>query len=373
MFKDLFKNYIYPIAVFSAGMIGVGFMSLPYIAMKSGIWVVFGYFLAIAALIIVINLIFSDISLKTPDFKRFPGFADYYLGRWGKFLALIISIFGGLTTLLVYLVVGGEFLTGALQPIFSGNVLTYTFIYFLVASIFVYLGIRVIAKVEFFVLILLFLSIFFIFIKGFFQIKISNFISAPPLSLSNLFLPYSPILFALWGAGLIPQVEEMLAKEKKLVKKVVVISTLIGAVFYFLFTILILGITGTQTTDTALLGLKNFLGDGVMIISLFAGFSATFIAFMASALLVKETLIYDLDIKKWQASVITCVTPMVFLLMGFKSFIPLLSFSGGVLLGIDGVLILMMYKKTGGKNIIIYPLAFVFLFGVIYEIIYFIK
>ena len=46
---------------------------------------------------------------------------------------------------------------------------------------------------------------------------------------------------------------------------------------------------------------------------------------------------------------------------------------GGILLGIDGILILLMYKKIGGKNILIYPLSLVFLLGVIYEIIYFIK
>ena len=69
----------------------------------------------------------------------------------------------------------------------------------------------------------------------------------------------------------------------------------------------------------------------------------------------------------------TCFTPMILFLLGLKSFIPLLSFTGGVFLGIDGILILLMYKKIGGKNIIIYPLSLVFLLGVIYEIIYFIK
>jgi hypothetical protein len=60
-------------------------------------------------------------------------------------------------------------------------------------------------------------------------------------------------------------------------------------------------------------------------------------------------------------------------LLGLNSFIPLISLIGGVLLGIDGILILLIYKKIGGKNVIIYPLSLVFLLGVIYELIYFIK
>ena len=56
----------------------------------------------------------------------------------------------------------------------------------------------------------------------------------------------------------------------------------------------------------------------------------------------------------------TCFTPMILIFIGIKSFIPFLSFTGGVFLGIDGILILLMYKKIGGKNIVIYPLSWFF-------------
>ena len=92
MVKDLFRDYIYPIAVFSGGMVGVGFLSLPYIAMKSGIWLTFGYFVALTALVVFINLIFCDISLQTPDFKRFPGFVGHYLGKWPQAFTMVLMI-----------------------------------------------------------------------------------------------------------------------------------------------------------------------------------------------------------------------------------------------------------------------------------------
>jgi hypothetical protein len=60
-------------------------------------------------------------------------------------------------------------------------------------------------------------------------------------------------------------------------------------------------------------------------------------------------------------------------LAGVRSFLSLLAITGGVLLGINGILVLLIYKKIGGRKIIIYPLSLVFLAGVIYEIIYFIK
>ncbi|MDP2741348.1 MAG: hypothetical protein Q8O66_01510, partial [bacterium] len=63
---------------------------------------------------------------------------------------------------------------------------------------------------------------------------------------------------------------------------------------------------------------------------------------------------------------------LVLFLLGLNSFIGLISFIGGVLLGIDGILILLMYKKIGGKKKVIYPLVLIFLLGIIYEIAYFV-
>jgi len=373
MIKNLFKDYIYPIAVFSGGMVGVGFLSLPYIAMQSGIWLTLLYFLVLTALVIEINLIFCQISLKTPDFKRFPGFVGHYLGKWAEFFAIVLVILGTFGVLLVYLLIGGQFLTSVFQPLFSGSELTYVLVYFFAVSIIIYFDIKVVAKVEFWIIVLLFLCLFFVFIEGFSHIKLSNIFIQNPGGFNNFFLPYGPLLFALWGIGLIPEVEEMIPKNKKQLKTIITISTVIISVFYLLFIFLILGITGKQTDPTALIGLKNFFPNTLILISLLIGTLATFTAFITQGIIFKETLMFDLKIKHWQAFVMTCCPPLILFLLGLKSFVSLLSFTGGVFLGINGILILLMYKKIKGKNIIIYPLSLVFLLGVIYEIIYFVR
>jgi len=392
MIKNLFKDYIYPIAVFCGGMVGVGFLSLPHVAMRSGIWTMLLYFLVLTAMVVAINLIFCQISLKTPDFKRFPGFVGYYLGKWPKFFAMISVILGTIGVLLAYLLVGGQFLSSVFQPIFSGNILAYVFVYFFIVSVIIYFDIKIVARVEFWVMALLFLAVLFIFIAGFSQIKLSNiFFSRQggiPLSGTNLFLPYGPLLFALWGIGLIPEVEEMLAgpngrskdSPKRRLKTIITVSTIIISGFYLLFVFLILGITGERTDPTALAGLKSFLPEAVVSVALLIGALATFTAFIMQGIIFKKTLMFDLKIKHWQAFVMTCFPPLILFLLGLNSFIPLLSFVGGVLLGINGILILLMYRKIAclpagrvAKNITIWVLSFVFILGVIYEIVYFIK
>jgi amino acid permease len=372
-FNKLFKDYVYPVSVFSGGMIGAGFLSLPYIAMKVGIWFMLVYFLALTVLMVIINLIFCEISLKTPDFKRFPGFVGYYLGKWAQAFNMFLMILGSIGVLLIYLLIGGEFMTSVFHPIFSGNSITYTLIFFCVVSIIVYFDIKVISKIVLWVIALLFLSIFLIFVDSFSQIKLGNIFFINKINLSNFFLPYGPLLFSLWGVGLIPEVEEMIAGKKKNLKKIITISIILVSIFYFLFVLLTIGIMGKQTDQNALAGLKDFLGSGMVSLSLLIGIMATITAFITQGIIFKKVLMYDLKIKHWQAFVITCCTPMILFLIGFTSFITLISLTGGVLLGINGIFILLMYKKIGGKSIVVYPLSLVFLLGVIYEIIYFVN
>lgn len=375
MLTRLLKYYIFPAAVLSGGIIGVGFLALPYITMKVGILVMSVYFFGIAFLVLILHLIFAKISLETPDFKRFPGFVGYYFGKWGEGVALLTSAIGYCGILLAYLIVGGEFLTEALSPIIGGSNLSYTFIYFLFAIIIIFLGIRIISRIELASIVLLLVAIIFIAIKGFEYVEISNiFQSASISNISDYFLPYGAILFSLLGFGLIPEVEEMLrGGHKKIFNRVIIIGSLVPVIIYSLFIILILGITGSQTTESALVGLRGFLGSGVMTIVILMGAMVTFVSFVVHGMTFKKILMYDLKIKKWHAVIITCVTPLILFLLGLKSIIILLSFIGGVVFGINGLFIVFMYKQIGGKNIIVYPLSLIFIIGIIYGIFSFIK
>jgi len=369
MLKDFLKDYIYPAAVFCGGIVGVGFLSLPYVAKQVGIWPMLIYFAIMTGLIVFLNMIFCQISLQTPDYKRFPGFVGHYLGKWPKALAMLSVVLGTLGVLLVYLLVGGQFLTSVFQPVFSGHFLFYVLIYFALASTIVFFDIKIVARAEFWIIVLLFLALLFIFIEAFPQVSLDNILNLK-LKTANLFLPYGTLLFALWGVGLIPEVEEMIRGKKKRLFSIIAISTVVVAIFYLLFTFLVLGISGSQTDQTALTSLKNFLGGNLTSVALLIGALATFTAFITHGIILKKTLIFDLGIKHWQAFIMTCATPLILLLLGLNSFVSIISLIGGVLLGLDGIFILLMYKKIGGPKVFIYPLSIVFLLGIVYEIIY---
>jgi len=377
------KKAIYAISILSGTIIGVGVFSLPYITLKVGFWTILGYFLVLGTLAILVHLFYGKLALLTPDFKRFSGFVKFHLGKKAEKIALISTILGLFGSILAYLIVGGEFLENLLSPIFGGNNFLYTLLYFSLGAIIIYFGVKVIAKIEFWGLILFFIVLLVIFFQGKFFINVENLflnftndkLLAWPAGggIENLFLPYGAILFSLWGAALIPEVEEMLGKDKKLLKKIIPIAILIPILVYLFFIYLILGICGSQTTTSAMTGLQNFLGPRIVKIGLLFGFLTTFTSFIALGLTLKKAFWYDLRLNKNFAWALTCFVPLILFLVGIQSFIGVISVVGGIMLGIDGILILLMYKKIGGKKYLVWPLCSIFFLGILYQIIYFTK
>lgn len=364
------KTFIYAVSVLSGTIIGVGLFGLPYITAKVGFWTISGYFLVLGFLVILVHSFFGEVALKTPDFKRFPGFAEIHLGKWGRNTALFSSILGLMGAILAYLIVGGEFLKEILYPVFGGGTTFYTVIYFAAGAAIIYWGIKAIATVEFWGLILFFLILVAIFSRGQNFISGANLFPAPDFS--YFFLPYGAILFSLWGAALIPEVEEMLGANKKMLRTIIPVAILIPIFVYLFFIYLILGITGSVTTESALTGLKDYLGNGVVILALIFGLVTTFTSFLTLGLTLKKVLWYDLKIGENIAWAITCFTPLILFLAGIKSFIAVIGVVGGVMLAVDGILILLMYQKINPKRkVLIYPLILVFLAGIVYSFIYF--
>lgn len=365
--SKVFERYIYPSLAFIGGTIGVGFLSLPYIASKVGLGVFSIYLILLTIFIIMLNIAFAEVSLKTPDFKRFPGFVEKYFGKKAKFFSAILLLVAEFGTLLAYVIVGSQFLHAVFSPYIGGSVTFYALFYFITASLIVFFHLKIISKILLFIFSFLGLSLLCIFYQAIFHINLSNFQIVSPDFSQHWFLPFGALLFSLWGVGFIPEVEEMVGKNKKNLKKIIFISTIGISVFYFIFTCFILGVSGRETSSVALTSLEKIF-DGITIPALLTGSAAIFSAFVVHANLLKETLMYDLKITKNQAFVMACFTPMILFFVGFNSFIGIISFIGGVILSIFGILILLMYRKIKGKNRIMYPFSFLLFIFIIYQL-----
>jgi amino acid permease len=371
------RNFLRAISTLTGTIIGVGFFSLPYVLSKVGIFLMIVYFLFLGSLVILLHLFFGELAISTPDLKRLPGFAKFHLGNLAEKISLISAILGTYGTLLAYLVIGGNFLANLFTPILSKENLVFNLLYFLLGSIFIFFGISPISKIEFLdsALFFLILVLLFPFFGKFF--KFENLFLKQPLKISNFFLPYGPILFSLWGLAMIPEIEEILKERKEDLKKVIFISILISSLFYLSFAILVAGISGVDTSEDAISGLEKFLPENFSKILYFFGAVTTFTSFIALGLTLEKVFWYDFRMNKNLAWFLTSLPPLILFLAGFNKFLLIISFVGSVMLGIDGILVLLMYHKkvksqnSKVKSLLVYFLILILFVGVVYQIIYF--
>ena len=321
-------------------IIGAGVFGIPYVMSRSGILFSLFYFLILGGVALFLHLAFGEIVLRTKEKHRLIGYAQKYLGKKAKILITFSTLFGTIGALLAYIILGGDFL----KIIFPVPLSTFqlSLILWAILSFFVLLGIESIGWLEFFMNIGFLIAIFLVFLFSLPKIEISNFILA---DLKNFVLPYGVILFSLIGWNAVPEIEGFL-KNKKNLKKVIVKAILICIIFYFLFGMIISGVTGRNTTPEAFRGLVGILGTKIMILGGIFGLLAVSTSFLILASYLKNALIFDYNFSYFPAFLVACFSPLILFLMGIREFISVVAVVGSLVGLLEGIVITFIYKKA---------------------------
>jgi tyrosine-specific transport protein len=358
-------NFIKALSVFLGTIIGAGIFGLPYVASKAGFFVVLIYFFIMSFIVISFNLIYSQVILGTKENCRLPGYIGKYLGdKWEKF-SFIIVFLGGIGALLAYLIISGEFLSYSTGL----PVLWSTLLFFFLGSFLVFKGIKSISGIELALLVVLLIILGIFFIKAFPSIDLNKF---QTINLEHFILPYGVVLFSLGGASIIPELKEM-TKGKNL-KKLIVTGVVLSALIYLFFIYIVLGASSVVSKD-AISGMTQVLGPNIVKLGFIFGIIACFTSFLTLGLTLQKVLWYDLGVPKNISWFLVCFIPLLLFLLGVKSFINVISFTGAVSLAIEGSLMVFLYrsflKKKLRKNMnpLYYLLIGIFFSGMALEII----
>jgi len=359
------------LAVFLGTIIGVGIFVLPYIALKAGFLVVLIYFLFLIILTTIVHFFLAEVSRDTNKVARIPGYAKEYLGKnWGRF-SLIVSSLGLFGALLAYLIIGGKFFALYFTPYFGGSESLYTLIYFVFGAILIYKGIKSIVKTEIIMGLTFALILLLFFSQGLPFFRLENLLT---FDAHYLIFPYGAVLFSLWGLSLVPEIKEMLERERKKLRLVISSGIALAGLFYLLFIFIILGVSGHQTSPDALSGFASVIGDKVVRLGLVFGLLTTFTSFIALGLTLKRTFQCDLKLPEKTSWFITCFPPLLLYFLGVKNFIEIISLTGAVMLGLEAIIVIFIYKNFLEKrfqrkpSFLIYPLAFLFLMGLVVQL-----
>ena len=367
------KKLITTVSIMVGTCIGAGVLGIPYIAAQIGFFAALIYIILIGLIILALNLYMGEIALRTKGKHQIPGYAEKYLGRKGMLLLEFATIFGIYSAIVAYMLGMGESLSFLIFNNANYTILIGILIGLLMAAL-LWRGLKALKRYEKIgvgIILLLLLVIFVIFVK---DISFSNLYG---FNAASLFVPFGVILFALTSFHAVPEIEIVLHKNEKLMKKALVLGTAIPIIFYILFAFIVVGVKGMGTPEIATLA----LGPVFILLGIFTMFTS----YLSLGVALQDNFKFDERMKRKTAWFLTAIVPIgIFLLTRFFkyfSFIKILSIGGVISTGIIAILVLQMVKKAKKQGdrkpeyempinwFIIGLLSLIFILGVVYELV----
>lgn len=373
------KNFLYAIATLIGTIIGVGLFGIPYVVARSGFLIGLGWLIIIGAVALIIHLAYGEIILRTKGKHRRIGYVDRYLGKRETEISALIILLARFGALLAYIIVAGQFLFILFDGILDINPFAWSVIFFIFGSLLIFFGLKVVAKVEIIMTVFLILIVGILLGKGLGSINPENLVT---LNISSFFLPYGVIFFSLGGLTAIPEMRGMLRGREKLLKKSIILGTLVPIIIFILFTFLIVGVTGIETSEEAITGLGIALKNGAVNFGAFFGLLAVATSFLVLGLNLKETFLYDYKLSHKFSWALSCFIPFILFLIGLRNFIEVIGFVGAIFGGLEGIILILIYqraKKDGKREpeyslslplFVRYGIISMFVLGIIYQIVY---
>jgi len=337
--KERGKFYV-AVSILVGTTIGAGVLGIPFVASRVGFFVALAYIITLGLIILLVNLYLGEVVLRTKKDHQIAGYAKKYFGKPGRVFTEFAVIFGVYSALVAYMLGMGE----SLSFLFFNN--TSYGIYMgiltgLVMSAFLWSGLEGLKKFERFgvsIIILLFVSIFLVFVK---DVRIENLVT---LDMAHIFLPFGVVLFALTSFHAIPEINLVIKKDKKLMKKILITGTIVSIVLYAFFTLVVVGSQGAQTPEVATLALGTLF--------IFLGILTMFTSYLALGNALDENFRIDdrmSRVRSWFFSALVPILIFVFIktLAGdFFSFTKILSIGGVVSGGLIAIMSLLMAKRA---------------------------
>lgn len=369
------KNFYKATATLIGTVVGSGIFILPYVVAKAGFAIGLFFLLALSGLILLIHLFYGEVVLRTIGRHRFVGLAGIYLGRWGKRLTTVTSVFIFYGALLAYTILAGKFL----KTIFGQSDFFWSLIFFAVFSLAIFFGLRLVAQLEIIMSFLLILVVGLIFFKGWPMIETANLTT---LDWSYFFLPYGAMIWAIGGWAAIPEMKEIFQENCHYFKKAVIWGTLLPAFIYGIFILTVVGVTGQDTSSEAIQGLARVLESQTIVFGAIFGWLAVATSFLVMGISLKKVFWYDYRINKHLSWAMVCSVPLVAYLLHLRDFVGIIGFLGSTLISLEGIILIIIYQKAkkNGRRQPEYSLKIPFLFNyalillfaltIIYQLVY---
>ncbi len=364
------------IATLVGAIIGAGVLGIPYVFNVAGFWTGTFVLIVVALALMIMKLMFGESALRTSGKHQLSGYAEIYLGKFAKALMSFSMIFGIYGSLLAYTIGQGEVISSITGASAFGSAL----FFFAIFSVLIFWGLGIVKRAELIMTSILIIVVVVIAFLATDNISLSNI---GGFDITKIFIPYGVVLFACSGVSAVAQVRQELVRREKSLKTAIIWGSLIPPAIYFLFAVLVIGVSGKGVTEIATVGLGQALGPKMVLAANLFAFFAMATSFLASGLALKQVYQFDYKIPRLWAWLLTISAPLIIFFIGARDFVQVLNIVGAIGIGIVGTLIILIYfsaRKKGKRkpeykipvwfgNISGLVIMIVFLLGIVYTII----
>jgi len=357
-------------ALVAASTLGAGIFVLPYVFKEAGWAVGILYLVIFSFLIASAHILYWKVLVKVGEKKRILGLAREHLGKAGYFFSFTGIAIGLVLALVAYLIVGGMFLS-VLLPALGTKALI---VFWLATSFPLLFRDEKISAVEFFGITATSAIIAIIFFSS---LPSRGFFAAPAANLQNIFLPFGAAIFALAGWTSIERVYDRFKGTGVSPAKISFAiggGTALAALLYALFVFGIFGSAPEVAPDT----ISGVSGWPVWKSSLLAilGLVAVWTSYLPISVEAKNAIERDLRWGSAASRILIFFLPIILIIAGLKSFLLVVSVAGGVFVGLQYLIIILVGKKilrpTGIYNLLLNFSCIIFAAAAVYEIYRFI-
>ncbi len=345
----MYKNYFIASTLLLGTIIGAGIFTLPQVFHKSGLFLGLGYLVVFGVLTSFVHLMYAEIVLRTKEVCELAGCTKIYLGDTLGRVVKVTQVVGNAGTLIAYQILGAEFLRLIIPmlPLHAETVL-----FWALGGAGLVFGANTIAKGE-------------LLTNGFiFVIVVAMLIFGLPYwdtlvwskEVSQPFLPYGVVLYALIGQQAVREVITYLRRRKTRVQPFpFIVASISSVVFCFVFALAVLLLyQGEEPPINVFRGLLATL-PVIGILGGLLGFANMLDSFWTIGTYFRNVFINDIKANKFIGLFLALTVPLVGGVLLRGQLLRLLDVLGGIFVGFEILVILFLWRKarrmSGGEGV----------------------
>lgn len=324
-------------------VIGVGIFGLPYAFAQVGFGLGLLALVGVGFLSLMALLLYADLVLVRDGHGRYLSVVGHELNGVEKILAAVAYFGAHYGALLAYVIVGGSFAHAVFSQFFGGSEVLYLAIFWVLGSVLVGGGLSFLVRLQgiLFPLILL-------------LVIIHAFLLAPHISLAHLsgFQPQNSVLsigillFAFGGLSAVPDMRDLLKRNRKLMRVSLVFGMLAIACLYAAFSFLVVGVTGVSTSPEAITGIATLIGPVAEALGSLLGLGIVMSAYLSTGVSLTNALVYDQRMGFLTSWATVVLVPIILIILGATNFISVIGVTGGILGSLLGVFLVLAYERA---------------------------